>query len=452
MYIVLLSGGSGKRLWPLSNDLRSKQYIRLLSHELPDGSRCSMVQRVWRQLEDAGLSDRTIVCASSGQVEMLHSQLGEIPIAVEPDRKDTFPAVALSCCYLKDRMGAEDDDVVCFIPVDPYVQSSYFNTLERLTLVLSESEADIVLMGAKPTYPSAKYGYILPKTAHAGYLDVEGFVEKPDETDAGRLIEKGALWNCGVFCFRIGFLLDRLLRYEVSTAYDELYKGYDLLPKRSFDYEVLETCDHLVVVEYDGMWKDLGTWNTLTEQMEGTSFGNVLMGSDCQGTHVVNELDIPVVVSGIESAVVVASFDGILVSSKDASSHIKDVLKDVVGRPMYEERRWGTIKTLDICEREGATSLTKKVRIFKGMTSSYHYHEKYDEVWTVLRGHGEMVIDGNLVEIGEGTSLRIRRGQRHAVKAIEELEYIEIHLGEVPGEVDMHRITFKWDEIVDFEL
>lgn len=432
----MLSGGNGKRLWPLSNDLRSKQYIKLLPYEHDDGSRCSMVQRVWAQLEGAGLSDGSVICASTGQVEIIRSQLGDVPIAVEPSRRDTFPAVALSCAYLVDKMSAKREDIVCIMPVDPFVESTYFQTIRNLESVFEESGAEIVLIGAKPTYPSEKYGYILPEEQHGSYFSVKGFREKPTVEIAQHLINTGAYWNCGVFCFRLGTVLDKLIDYGVTEKYDDLFAGYDNLPKISFDYEVLEKARNLAAVPYSGIWKDLGTWNTLTEEMVGNSFGKVRMSASCCNTQVVNELSIPVVTIGTKDLVVAASYDGILVSDKAESSTVKDVLKDVQARPMYEERCWGTLKTLDWNEDEYVSSLTKKVCIFKGRATGYHYHESHEEIWTVLKGKAELIIETKLFTITEGSSVRIKRRQKHTVKAIEEFEYIEIHLWEKTSSIN----------------
>jgi mannose-1-phosphate guanylyltransferase len=438
MYTVLLSGGSGKRLWPLSNDLRSKQYIKLLSYERDDGGRCSMVQRVWAQLEESGLAGRSVICASTGQVEIIQSQLGDVPIAIEPSRRDTFPAVALSCAYLVDKSGAKREDIVCIMPVDPFVESTYFQTLRKLEGVLEESKADIALMGAKPTYASEKYGYIIPDEQQGSCFSVKGFREKPTAGIAQHLIKQGAYWNCGVFCFRLGTVLDRLADYGVSEKYDDLFEGYDNLPKISFDYEILEKARNLVVIPYSGIWKDLGTWNTLTEEMMDTSFGKARMSASCSNTHVINELNIPIVTIGTKDLVVAASYDGILVSDKPESSTVKDVLKDIQERPLYEERRWGTLKTLDYDgKKEHNASLTKKVIVFKGMSSSNHYHELDDEIWVVIRGKAEVIIEGEPLTLAKGSSIHIKKGQRHAVSAIEEFEYIEIHLGENLQEIDI---------------
>ncbi len=366
MYVVLLSGGSGKRLWPLSNDLRSKQYIKLLPDPYDPKRQVSMVQRVWKQLGRAGLVQTALICAGKSQKEILEAELGDVPLAMEPERRDTFPAVALSCTYLISEMGAKEDDVVCFIPVDPYVDDNYFETLKKLEKVVKSTDADIVLMGAKPTYPSSKYGYIIPSAHHQEYMDVAGFKEKPSKQEAEKFINQGALWNCGVFCFKIGLIVEKLENYHAPTSYPKLWQNYSSLPKKSFDYEVLESAKNLKAVPFSGMWKDLGTWNTLTEEMSEKTHGRVIMSDHNKNTHVVNELDIPVVVSGMQDAVVVAAYDGILVSSKGESAHLKDLLKEFQQSPMYEEKKWGVVKTI---EQSGSTSI-KKLLVFQNMTAT----------------------------------------------------------------------------------
>ena len=155
----------------------------------------------------------------------------------------------------------------------------------------------------------------------------------------------------------------------------------------------------------------------------------------------------PVVVIGTRDLVVAASQDGILVTDKSKAEKVKHLAADFHARPMFEERRWGTLETLDDTETAGLSTLTRKIRIYDGMTSSYHYHEKRDEIWTVLNGTGELILEGNKIALSQGKAVCIRKGQRHAVKALEDFEYIEIHVGKSVGNEDIHRITFAWDEI-----
>lgn len=446
MYIVLLSGGSGKRLWPLSNDLRSKQYIKVTIDEETQES-CSMLQRVWHQIEKANISKKTIITASKGQLEIIKGQLGsDIDVAVEPERRDTMPAVALSCIYLKDKLNAKEDECVCFLPVDPFVEIAYFERLKKLEQILNEKDADVVLMGVKPNEPSVKYGYILPEYFSNDVMPVKRFCEKPSITQAELLIKENALWNCGVFCVKIKTILKIVGQFGVSDKYDDLYKQYTKIPKISFDYQVLEAASNLYVVPFYGSWKDLGTWDVLAEQMKG-NLGNCLCDSSCKNTSIINELDIPAVAVGTENLMIVSTFDGILIINKDKSSELKQVISGIDFKSKYEERQWGTLKTLDLSETKNGFTLLRKITIFENRSSSYHYHNERDEVLTILNGEGEIIVEGVSILLRQGNTLTIPRGKKHSIRAFSDMEYLETHIGKTVGDEDINRITFDWNEI-----
>lgn len=434
MYIVLLSGGSGKRLWPLSNDLCSKQYIKLMNHdqETEDTEKCSMLQRVFGQLRMAGLAKNTIVCASNAQVELIESQLdGAAEVAVEPMRRDTFPAVMLSCSYLLSQKGAKQDDVVAFLPVDPYTTGDFFARIKALGEYIKTSEQTIGLLGGVPTYPSTKYGYIVPEAGEGELRKVAGFQEKPDEATAEALVAEGALWNCGVFCFKLSMAAQWLEKYGVSTDYSKMVTDYEKLPKKSFDYEVLEHWKNIVTIKYEDVWKDLGTWNTLTEEMKENSIGDVTWDDTCENSHAINVLGVPMVVMGAKNMVIAASHDGILVADKHQSSYIKDYLTNIADTSKYEERRWGTIKTIDNDEDDGTKSVTRRIKIVAGKTMPCHKHSKHTETITVLSGMGKLVVEGVEVDLTAGATVSIAAMKEHSIKALgADLRMIEVSIGE----------------------
>lgn len=447
MYTVLLSGGSGKRLWPLSNDLLSKQYIKLIKKEIETEESCSMIQRVWSQLEDAGLAKRSIITAGLSQIEIIQSQLNQVNIAVEPRRRDTFPAVVLSCAYLVSKMNASLEDVVVILPVDPFTESLYFETAAKLEAALQQSGAEIALMGALPTYPSEKYGYIIPKEiqefqTETKAISIQGFIEKPNLEKANELIKQGALWNCGVFCFKINYVLEKAKQYGLSFDYDEIYEQYDKLPKISFDYEVLEKAKSLVMLKFDGIWKDLGTWNTLTEEMNDHNQGWIVWDETSKNSHAINMLDIPMVIMGAQNMVVAASYDGILVADKTQSSYLKDCLDGIEIKPKFEERRWGTIKTLDSTDK----MITNKIKVITGRYTSYHVHQNHEELITVTEGRGLLILDGVEQELIYGMTIRIQAGISHAIRAITDLRYVEVLLGTV-NQDDIVRHEMVWENI-----
>ena len=440
MNIVLLSGGSGKRLWPLSNEVRSKQFLKLLCDK--EGKHESMVQRVYRQITDAGIHARIVVATSASQVEAIRGQLPkDVDNVVEPERRNTFPAIVLAASYLASRRKIDLEETVIVLPVDPYVDVAYFECFRKMDEEVQKGTADMVLMGITPSYPSEKYGYILQGEQGV----VTGFKEKPDEETAARLIQEGALWNAGVFAFRLNYLMEIADQYVQNRDFDDITKHYGDLKKDSFDYEVVEKTKSLAVVPYSGEWKDIGTWNTLTEEMEEESVGYAVTGEDCENTHVINELSIPVVALGTKNIVVAASPDGILVSDKHKSSYIKPYVENITGRPMYEERRWGEYKVYDYIQyKDGTKSLTKHITVHAGMAQDYQLHHYKDEVITVVNGSGEFVIDGCLMKLSYGDTICIRRGQKHTMRAIEDLQMICVQIGEEISEEDVEVYEWRW--------
>ncbi|UQZ35052.1 mannose-1-phosphate guanylyltransferase [Paenibacillus sp. PK3_47] len=450
MKLVLLSGGSGKRLWPLSNDSRSKQFLKVL--QSPAGEPESMVQRVWRQLQEAGIADSSYLATGRSQVESIQSQIGSsVPIIVEPERRDTFPAIALTAAYLYSMEGVSPSETVAILPVDPYVEASFFDTVVQLEATMQESGANLALMGVVPEHASEKYGYIIPTSKEAGaggYLQVSHFQEKPDRVQAEELISKGALWNCGVFAFRLGYLLDILQRKGLPLNYEELQKQYKLLASISFDYEVVEKEEKIVVQPYSGFWKDLGTWNTLTEEMSSNHVGKGVVTADSEGTCLINELDIPITVIGAKDLIIAASPDGILVTHKAESPRIKEVLKSHEQRPMYEERRWGHYKVIDhVKYDEGNEVLTKRIFIEAGKNISYQLHHKRSEIWTFVSGEASIIINEKMHKVKAGDVVRIPEGTKHAILALTDVEFIEVQTGSELVEEDNIRITLDWEDI-----
>ena len=444
MKIILLSGGSGKRLWPLSNDARSKQFLRLLTR--PDGEPESMIQRVVRQIRNAGLTDEIVVATGANQKDAIESQLGgSLSVVTEPCRRDTFPAIVLACSYLASK-GTSADEPVIVMPCDSYTGAEYFNVIGKMAHAVGDGVADLVLMGVRPTYPSAKYGYIVPakKVEADGALPVKRFTEKPDVPTAEKLISEGALWNGGVFAFRLGYLNDIAARLMPGVDFAALRKNYDKLPKISFDYEVVEKATSVAVMPYDGQWKDLGTWNTLTDEINQPFHGNVVV-EDCGGSYVINELEIPVVAIGAKNMVIAASPDGILVSERAKSENLKHLVDGLGRRPMYEERRWGEYKVIDYIEfRDGNCALTKQLTLRPGCSLSYQRHNFRSEVWTFINGEGEIVLDGERRTVKAGDIFNIAVGELHALRATTPLTFIEVQQGTNLVEDDIERFDYEW--------
>lgn len=436
MHIVLLSGGSGKRLWPLSNDIRSKQFIPFFRQS--DGARHSMAQRVCGQVRHAIPGAQITIATSKAQVSVLRNQLGEaVDICVEPCRRDTFPAIALVSAYLHDVKGVDENEAVAVCPVDPYVEDSYFSAVHQLTQLVGTGAADLMLMGVEPTYPSEKYGYILPQNKET-VSHVLSFREKPDADAAQQYIDEGALWNSGVFAYCLGYVLTRARRLLGCSDYEGLLAAYESIEKISFDYAVVEHETNIGVLRYGGAWKDLGTWNTLTEIMEETALGDAVLDDGCSNTHVVNEMDVPVLVMGAQNLVVAASPEGILVADKAASSYMKPYVERISQPIMFAEKSWGSFRIIDVEEE----SLTIKVTLNAGHAMNYHSHAHRREIWTVVSGCGSVRLDGAERPAAAGDVIDIPAGMKHKISARERMVVIEVQVGSSISKED----KVKWEE------
>ena len=424
MNIILLSGGSGKRLWPLSNDIRSKQFIKLFKTEAGDYE--SMVQRVYRQIKKADAAATVTIATSKTQVSAIHNQLGNsVGISVEPCRRDTFPAIALATAYLADVQGVDPEESVVVCPVDPYVIDDYFEALKGLSQQADKGEANLVLMGIEPTYPSEKYGYIIPESADQTAV-VRTFKEKPTADVAAQYIAQGALWNGGVFAYKLKYVLNKAHELIDFTDYQDLFNKYDTLQKISFDYAVVEKEDKIQVQRFAGQWMDLGTWNTLTEAMEEPVIGKGVLNDVCENVHIVNEMDVPILAMGLHDVVISASPEGILVSDKEQSSYIKPFVDKFVQQTMFAEKSWGSFRVLDV--EDG--SMTIKVTLNPGHSMNYHSHQYRDEVWVVISGEGRTIVDGMEQKVAPGDVITMQAGCRHTVLADTTLKLIEVQLGD----------------------
>ncbi len=455
MNIILLSGGSGTRLWPLSNDVRSKQFIKIFKKKCCDGLKGSadsapsefsgdeayesMLQRVYRQIKATDPDAVVTIATGKSQVSAIHNQLGDkVGLSVEPCRRDTFPAIALATAYLHDVKGIPAEEAVVVCPVDPYVNEDYFAALKKLWELAREGVANLVLMGISPTYPSEKYGYIMPVTGDP-VAKVSEFKEKPDAATAQQYIDQGGLWNGGVFAYKLSYVLERAHELIDFTDYADLFSKYDKVTKISFDYAVAEHEPDIAVMRFNGEWKDLGTWNTLTEAMEETVVGDARLNETCNNVHVINELGIPVLAMGLHDVVISASPEGILVSDKEQSSYIKPFVEAINHRVMFAEKSWGSFRVLDVEE----DSMTIKVTLNPGHRMNYHSHDRRDEVWTVISGTGHTIVDGMEQPVKAGDVITMAAGCKHTVVAETALQLIEVQLGHDITVSDKHKYELE---------
>ena len=437
MNIILLSGGSGKRLWPLSNDVRSKQFIKLFKNE--NGAYESMVQRVYRQITTVDPDTKLTIATSKSQASAIKNQLGEkTSICVEPCRRDTFPAIALAATYLHDELGVKEDEAVVVCPVDPYVDNTYYEAVKTLQELAEAGDSNLTLMGIEPTYPSEKYGYIIPESGEQ-VSKVKEFKEKPDTETAKKYLGQSALWNAGIFAFKLGYLLEKAHSIIDFKDYQDLFDKYDTLTKISFDYAVVEKESGIQVLRYSGDWKDVGTWNMMAEVMADKTKGKAILDETCENTNVVNELNIPILCMGCKDMIIAASGDGILISDKERSGYMKPYVEKIETDAMFAEKSWGTYTVMDV--QPG--SMTVKISMKPDQQMSYHSHNHREEVWTVVSGTGKAVIDGVEKEIHTGDVITLEAGCKHTVKAVTALDMVEIQLGEEISVDDKEKFQYR---------
>lgn len=432
MKIILLSGGSGYRLWPLSNDARAKQFLKVLRDE--NGTAESMLQHLLRMLKDAGLYDRTMIATNQAQLDYIRKQIGcGIPVVVEPERRDTFPAIALASSYLYSVQNTDLNETVAVLPVDLLVGKDFFDVLRQLDRIMAASDAaEIGLIGIRPDHPSVNYGYIIPDVENP-FMDyayrIKRFVEKPDKDTAEALIRQQALWNSGVFVFRLSSVIRMLEARNLPVTYEDLHAVYESLPKISFDYEVVEKASHLIVLPYQGFWKDIGTWKSLTEVMDTDILGHGIKCESSRNSHIVNELDIPVAIVGLSDVIVAASPDGILVADKNTSAKIKNLMS-AIRRPEAGEHPWGWARVLDhFIHEEQPEVLIRRVFVRAGQQLDYARCGLVSANWTILSGEGEVAFGGLVRKVKAGDALKLPGDAIQAVRAVTDLEMIEIRQG-----------------------
>lgn len=435
MNIILLSGGSGKRLWPLSNGVRAKQFLRVLRGE--NGAE-SMIERMYRKI-CASFPDASVtIAAPKNQLPQIKAQLGDaVQISAEPMQRDTFPAVALACALLLEN-GVSEDEPVLVCPVDALVDERYYECLGQIVRSTAEGKHRLTLMGIRPEHPSEKFGYILTDGER-----VTGFREKPKTAAAEEYIRAGALWNGGVFSFRLGYLREITERQTGAKNRRELLSRYASLSPVSFDIAVAEQESDIGVIRYDGMWEDLGTWDTLTAVMDDPISG-MAVAAETEDTHIINELGMPMIVLGIDHAVVAATPDGILVADKAKSGSLKNYV--IPQRPMTEKRFWGEYKVLDhAAYANGSAALTKYLIIESGKHISYQYHLHRTESWTVTEGEGTVILNGQTRKVRAGDVILIQPGMKHMIRADTPMHIIEVQMGDCLTEEDIIRIEETYD-------
>ena len=429
MRLVLLCGGSGTRLRPLSNDIRSKLFLDLLP--APGGGRESMIRRLCRQLEEAGMLSSALFVVRADQTAMLRRRIGESGLVIpEPARRGTWPAAALAASYLHSALAVRPDEIVCIMPADPLVDASFFHAISRLPEALKRTDAKLAMIGAAPKHPSDQLGYIVPDgpLEPDGRAAVRRFVEKPAAAEAERLIRAGALWNCGVYAFRLDYLLRAMAERGLPGDYGRLQELYGRLDADSFDREIAEREPDAVVLRHDGLWRDLGNWAALAGELGAPVIGPGTITGDAQGSQIVNELHIPIHVVGVPRIIAAAGPDGILVADLKESGRLRD-LPWPKGRPMYGEYAWGIRRVIHADASEGGRTIAL-AKLVPGAVRRMPEEAAGSLLIAAIAGEGELLRrDGSAAALRPGLAAFMEGGEPFALRTDSGMELIEVHVG-----------------------
>ncbi len=402
MKMILLCGGGGKRLWPISNNVHSKQFAQLFDDG--NGNYRSMLEHAISEIREIDPDVQVTIAAGRVQTEEVRSQLGfDVSLTEEPSRRNTFPAISLAASYLKDHDHVDPQEPIVIFSVDSYADRSFYESLFSLGEILDDGNTNLVLMGIEPTSPSDKYGYIIPASSDE-VSAVRAFREKPDTETAKKYIEEHhALWNAGVFACRLEYLLRRADIVFGSSSYANLLQRYPELKQISFDYAVVEKEPNIAVKRYNGTWTDAGTWTGMSSLLKNKDIGQVVRDDQCEDTLIVNHLDFPILAMGVKNLVIAASRDGILVAEKDRIPDLKTVVDDVWLEPRVIGKRYGGKEVLHRSESSETSLLT----IRAGSSVTIKTDIGVRKTLTVLHGAGEKMKPGTIFTIQDGEKWQI---------------------------------------------
>jgi mannose-1-phosphate guanylyltransferase/mannose-6-phosphate isomerase len=457
---VILCGGSGTRLWPLSRKSFPKQFVPLIGEK-------SLLQLTFERVRGLGV-DPLIVAAEDHRfmvTDVLHAAGISGHVMLEPVARNTAAAMAIAALTKIDIK-----DLLLFCPADHHIpdNAAFINTIQQ-GVPAAEAGA-IVTFGVIPSFPSTAYGYIKQGKARAdGSKSVDGFIEKPDADKAAKLLlEGGVLWNAGIFLCKASVLIDALAKHApdiLQTCRDAMAKSAkDISPSghqftrpdaklfatcrsQSIDYAVMEHFDNVAVVSFNGMWSDVGSWNAVADLSNADGDGNRIEGQGI--THHAKNTFIhapyrPVVALGTDELLIIDTPDALLVAHRKNAEDVKDVVAKLEATKhtqavMHRKvaRPWGWYDSIDMGDR----FQVKRIGVKPGASLSLQMHHHRAEHWIVVKGTAEVTCGTKTFLLSENQSTYIPIGETHRLKnpGMVDLEIIEIQSGSYLGEDDIVR-------------
>jgi mannose-1-phosphate guanylyltransferase/mannose-6-phosphate isomerase len=460
MKIVILAGGGGTRLWPLSRKNFPKQFLKI------SGDSSLLRQTVERFQGVVPSSDIVVITNNAYKYYVAQDIAAESHVILEPEGRNTAPAVALGIKYCLQELGCTEDEVVLLCPSDHVIRpaAAFADYVRRAEEIASKGH--IVTFGVRPDKPETGYGYIKTgakssedTTDGSACFKVERFVEKPDlETAKGYLREGTYFWNSGMFAFSIGTMLREMERYAPaikgmrSATFKEMVAGFAEMPAISIDYAVMEKSDNVVVLPLELYWNDIGSWDALYDVLEKDEQGNVKKGDvltlDTKRTLILgNKRHIATI--GLEDCLVVETDDAILVAKRGEAQKVKDIVNSLKteGRIEAEEhvttyRPWGSYTILENALRYKIKRIVVNPK--EKLSLQMHYHRS--EHWVVVKGTARVKVGDSEMNIHENESVYVPKSTLHRLEnpGMVPLEIIEVQNGEYVGEDDIVRVEDEY--------
>lgn len=454
MKSIILAGGNGSRLWPLSREEYPKQLLAFDNNE-------SLLQKTFNRLRSFSEPCDIVTVTNIKHFSNIKLQLNAIDkanvVIGEPLGKNTAPAIACTLEYFKQASGS--DDIVIIVPSDHLIQDvDAFRETVEMAKPLAE-QGFIVTFGIKPTYPETGYGYIKTQNELMSGFKVEKFVEKPDLITAKKYLESGNYyWNGGIFMAKISTFLKEfelhaldiyknLATLDFSKDLKIAYSVYEKMPSISIDYAIMEKSQNIALVELKSDWNDLGSWQSIYSIKEKDADGNVLTGKvlvdNVKNSFIYSQKEI-VAVSGLEDIILVETEDAIMACKVSESQNVKNLYEklkatesDTTKLHKTVFRPWGYYT----CMNRGEGYLTKTICVLPQQKLSVQSHNHRSEHWVVLEGTAKVILDGKEYDVYAGDSIDIPQGAKHSLQNpyAEELKIIEVQKGQYISEDDIIR-------------